>query len=88
MYDTVAEAVPMAHLSVEIGHLYMEDFAARSRDELVAYFARTKVKRERGPKARRLDQPGVKLSCVASREWHDATGLKSLDTRERPPGRP
>ncbi len=33
-------AVPMAHLSVEIGHLYMEDFAARSRDELVAYFAR------------------------------------------------
>jgi len=46
------------------------------------------LQRERGPKARRLDQPGVKLSCVASREWHDATGLKSLDTRGSPPGRP
>ncbi|GAB3882177.1 hypothetical protein GCM10029964_039520 [Kibdelosporangium lantanae] len=26
--DTKVEAVPLAHLSVELGHLYMEDFAA------------------------------------------------------------
>jgi hypothetical protein len=37
--DRVA-AVPLAHLSVEIGHLYMEDFAERAGDRLVEYFER------------------------------------------------
>jgi hypothetical protein len=42
------------------------------------------LQRERGPKARRRCQPGVELSCVASREWRETTGLKSLDRFSQP----